>query len=94
MSGPYRDYPAWYRAHQEDAAASRRRSGDHRHDEDCDVDPETDACRVCGVDHSGPPCRDCGRVGFHRVGCLTWEAEDEDAGPRYLTGSTPGAILE
>lgn len=40
----------------------------HTRDEDCDVDPETDACRGCGVWH-GSPCLVCGGAGFHRDYC-------------------------
>lgn len=36
----------------------------HTTDEQCDVDPATDCCRVCGVYH-GDPCADCGGTGFH-----------------------------
>ena len=41
----------------------------HSKDSDCDVNPETNACRQCGVDHSGAPCADCGAVAFHAPGC-------------------------
>jgi hypothetical protein len=53
----------------------------HLRDEDCAVDPETDCCSICGVDHSGQ-CPICGGRGFHRFGCTDpeaaeWTAEDE-----------------
>lgn len=35
----------------------------HTDDLDCDVDPETDTCRECGV-HHGDPCPYCGGRGF------------------------------
>jgi len=41
----------------------------HTKDEDCDVDPETNNCRVCGVYH-GDPCAVCGGRGFHRPWCM------------------------
>jgi hypothetical protein len=41
---------------------------EHTKDSDCDVDPETDCCRACGVLH-GDHCPDCGGVGFHRDTC-------------------------
>jgi hypothetical protein len=50
----------WY---CEDAPANR-----HECDEECDVDPTTDTCRVCGV-HHGSPCPVCGGRGFHVDGC-------------------------
>ena len=40
----------------------------HTADEQCDVDPATDCCRVCGVLH-GEPCRVCGARGYHRADC-------------------------
>ena len=43
-------------------------SAEHTKDEDCDVDPETDCCRVCGVHHA-EPCPECGGCGFHRGAC-------------------------
>lgn len=50
----------------------------HERDEDCDVDPETAACRGCGVDHGGE-CFACGGHGFHRGGCAALaEAEQCD----------------
>lgn len=40
----------------------------HTRDEDCCVDPETGACRVCNVGHGDPaPC--CGRSAFHADDC-------------------------
>jgi hypothetical protein len=41
----------------------------HTKDEDCDVDPKTSTCRMCGVGHFGPPCVDCGKLAFHADGC-------------------------
>ncbi|HAX81607.1 MAG TPA: hypothetical protein DCY40_03430 [Actinobacteria bacterium] len=40
----------------------------HTRDDQCDVDPETDTCRGCGVGH-GDPCPDCGGEAFHVEGC-------------------------
>lgn len=37
----------------------------HSQDEHCEVDPETDLCRGCGVSH-GEPCPACGGRGYHR----------------------------
>lgn len=41
----------------------------HESDEECVVDPDTLACAVCGVDHSGPPCPSCGARAFYRSDC-------------------------
>jgi hypothetical protein len=41
----------------------------HTKDEDCDVDPKTSTCRVCGVGHMEPRCVDCGKLAFHADGC-------------------------
>lgn len=49
-------------------AELRKFSGAHEEDGDCDVDPETLVCRVCGVDHS-EQCEDCGGRGFHKATC-------------------------
>jgi hypothetical protein len=48
----------------------------HERDEDCagHIDPETDSCRVCGVDHGGE-CPECHGRGFHRAGCASPECE-------------------
>lgn len=47
----------------------------HERDEHCDVDPETDLCRACGVHHD-EPCGHCGGRGFHThdecPGMLSW----------------------
>jgi len=41
----------------------------HHQDEDCTrIDPETQLCRDCGVDHSNE-CPDCKGRGFHRPRC-------------------------
>lgn len=41
----------------------------HSRDEQCTVDERTGCCLVCGVDHDGDPCLDCGARAFHRAGC-------------------------
>lgn len=41
---------------------------DHQKDSDCTVDPETNLCTICGVDHS-EPCPDCNGRGFHALTC-------------------------
>lgn len=46
----------------------------HDADQDCTVDPETDACKECGVVH-GDPCYHCLGRGFHKADC----SEDADA---------------
>lgn len=51
--------------------AEWREQGLHAQDEDCDVDPETFCCRICGVDHSGD-CPTCGGHGFHKPTCDEW----------------------
>lgn len=44
----------------------------HEKDEDCDVDPETGICRLCGVYHDeGNRCVECGGRAFHKEGCST-----------------------
>lgn len=40
----------------------------HERDEECTIDPETEMCRVCGVDHSGQ-CPACLGRGFHTSNC-------------------------
>ena len=40
----------------------------HEQDCDCTVDPETNCCTVCGVEHSDP-CDVCGGRGFHKFDC-------------------------
>lgn len=40
----------------------------HDRDSDCDVDPKTLCCTICGVDHSGT-CPECGGHGFHKPDC-------------------------
>lgn len=40
----------------------------HSKDEDCTLGPNG-CCTVCGVDHSGDPCPQCGGRGFHRDNC-------------------------
>jgi hypothetical protein len=40
----------------------------HTRDADCDVNPETNCCRTCGVEHADP-CVICGGRGFHLDGC-------------------------
>lgn len=42
----------------------------HERDTDCTVDPETECCRECGVDHSNA-CETCGGRGFHRETCTS-----------------------
>jgi hypothetical protein len=44
---------------------------DHVQDSDCEghINPETDCCIVCGVDHS-TVCILCGGRGFHAVTCF------------------------
>ncbi len=44
----------------------------HERDEQCTVDPLTDLCSVCGVDHSRQ-CPDCDGRGFHTPTCFLWE---------------------
>jgi len=41
---------------------------DHNRDADCDVDPETLACRGCGVAH-GDSCPKCDGRGYHEETC-------------------------
>ena len=43
---------------------------EHSIDAHCDVDPETDLCRICGV-HHGDPCIDCDGRAFHLPNCDT-----------------------
>jgi hypothetical protein len=48
---------------------------EHEHDIECDVSPETDSCRACGVYHGGPPCPECGERAFHGPDCSDPEVE-------------------
>lgn len=66
-----------------DSPAIRRHRDAERHtrDSDCTVDPDTNACTVCWVEH-GPECPDCGRAAYHERGCSEvdpmwplWEGE-------------------
>ena len=41
---------------------------EHTQDADCTIDPDTDSCEHCGVDHSGD-CPDCQGKGFHADSC-------------------------
>ena len=43
---------------------------EHRCDADCAgyIDPETDLCTICGVDH-GSHCIVCAGRGYHKDGC-------------------------
>ncbi len=43
-------------------------NSEHEQDADCTVDPETNLCVVCGVEHA-EPCPDCGGRGFHKPDC-------------------------
>ena len=40
----------------------------HERDEQCTVDPQTELCTGCGVDHSAT-CPECAGRGFHKPGC-------------------------
>ena len=40
----------------------------HSQDSDCTVNPETNCCYGCGVEH-GDPCPVCGGRGYHRADC-------------------------
>jgi hypothetical protein len=41
----------------------------HSKDSDCTVDWNTGLCKVCGVDHGGDLCPDCGQRAFHSNNC-------------------------
>lgn len=41
---------------------------EHTHDTDCTVNPETNTCDACGVEH-GEPCPECGGCAFHTSNC-------------------------
>ena len=59
---------AYYMRKQKERGISMTNNSPHEKDSDCDVDPQTNCCRVCGVDHSGQ-CPVCGGRGFHKEGC-------------------------
>jgi hypothetical protein len=44
----------------------------HTSDNQCTVDPTTNTCTVCGVEH-GAPCPECSGRGFHAAGCTELE---------------------
>lgn len=44
----------------------------HEKDSDCTVNPDTQTCSVCFVDHSRE-CPDCHQRGFHLSACFIWE---------------------
>lgn len=56
------------RAREIQAAEPELPDHGHTQDEDCQVDPNTDLCVVCGV-HHWDPCVTCGGRGFHREDC-------------------------
>ncbi len=45
----------------------------HERDEQCTVDPRTNACTECGADHSDP-CPECAGRGYHKLGCSLSDA--------------------
>lgn len=49
----------------------------HHQDTDCFVNPDTNLCYGCGVDHSGE-CVECGGRGFHKNECPLIEARPFD----------------
>ncbi|KAA6459606.1 hypothetical protein DYQ86_15925 [Acidobacteria bacterium AB60] len=53
----------------------------HNSDGDCVVDPETNCCSECGVEH-GDPCPECGKKAFHAESCSVeaWIRERENPG--------------
>lgn len=65
----------------------------HNKDTDCTVDPETDLCTGCGVEH-GAPCYHCRARAFHLAGCIVRLARHEmrisernrDADPGQFVG--------
>jgi hypothetical protein len=61
--------------------------GDHQQDEDCagHIDPSTNLCKVCGVEH-GDMCPGCTGRGYHRPGCIY---SDATAGNIYSEPSRP-----
>jgi hypothetical protein len=70
-------------------------SNDHSQDSDCNVDPDIDTCRECGVLH-GTPCDECGGRAFHRPGCVTSDGElygyfDYGQKPTVRKSSEPNA---
>lgn len=58
---------------------SARQSTSHSQDSDCDVEPVTNCCRVCGVVH-GDECPACGARAFHVDGCPLTEEDQCDTG--------------
>ncbi len=54
------------------AAVAFEESTAHAKQEDCTVDPNTECCSTCGVDHSRE-CPDCHKRGYHSDTCFLWE---------------------
>ena len=50
---------------------------EHTKDSDCTVDPATNLCTGCGVEH-GEPCFQCGGRGFHTNDCCESPANAEE----------------
>jgi hypothetical protein len=50
----------------------------HLRDSDCTVDPATDLCTGCDVDHSGQ-CPGCLQRGYHTAACLDTEVTAVEA---------------
>lgn len=49
----------------------------HTQDSDCidHIDPETNLCTVCHVEHNDP-CVDCGQRAYHKPDCPRMDPED------------------
>lgn len=49
----------------------------HTYDFHCLVDPETQLCVICRIDHSGDECRYCQGRGYHKYPCASFESKGE-----------------
>lgn len=64
----------------------------HRQDEECIVDPDTNLCIGCGVEH-GEACGSCGGRAFHKPACpLSLTVSEADPEPT-AAGSRNTALI-
>jgi len=48
---------------------------EHTKDSDCTVDPTTNLCTICQVEHLDP-CLDCGQRAYHKSDCPQCGTDD------------------
>jgi hypothetical protein len=70
------------------AGVTEKLTPHHMKDEDCSVDPSTNLCTVCGVEH-GEACPVCGGRGFHKEGCAESDATNTVDTSQFKVGPEP-----